>query len=244
MLRTDFLVHWTGKNIHTDPQTLSAQQRTAYVDRLLGLLQNGFWMTEPPERVLGRGASWFDYRAPMVCFTEIRLSRAMAHAAAYGLCGIAVSRAFVLQRFGTPVFYVRNHGDETVIGNMNYVLDYLQSRANTGDHDAKVAIDSLGDSIARLKGMSNANSDDFTFLEEQEWRIIHRADLEVRGYASSNASAMPKFFLNLPAIEVQGLVFPDAATRDQTLADPRFVTWLSTRHPLAFTLTLGECALF
>ena len=246
MLRSDFLVHWTGKDIGLDPSTLTNVAKQKYVDRLFSILDSGFWMTEPPEpeHVQGNGESWFKYRTPQVCFTEIRMTQVLAHAQVYGLAGIVVSRKFVLDRFGTPVIYVRNHQNETLVTNLNVVLNYLETRDTAGDSTATNAKNALGDAIARLKAMSSINTDDFKYLEEQEWRVIHLFRLEDDRFARPNGGGHPKYFLNLAPVDVQGLVFPDNDCRSMVLNHPNFTAWLKNRPPLAFTLTLDECQLF
>ena len=244
MLRSDFLVHWTGKDIGLDPFTLTNVERKAYVDRLISILDSGFWMTESTECVQGNGESWFEYKALLVCFTEIRMSQVLAHAQVYGLAGIVVSRKFVLDRFGTPVIYVRNHENETLVTNLVVVSNYLKALATDEDSTATNAKNALGDAIARLKAMSSINTDDFKYIEEQEWRVIHLFRLEEDGFARPNVGGHPKYFLNLTPADVQGLVFPDDVCRSMVLSDSRFIAWLEKRPPLAFTLTLDECQLF
>ena len=116
-MRTDFLVHWIGKDIVLDPLALTDADRSAYVDRLAGIVADGLWMTTPRERIEGNNGAWIEYTIPMTCFTEIRLSEAQSHSRQYGLLGMGVTRQFVLDRFGGPVHYVRHHASECVIGN-------------------------------------------------------------------------------------------------------------------------------
>ena len=44
-MRSDFLVHWTGKDICKYPNELDTGKRNNYVDRLVDILTYGFWMT-------------------------------------------------------------------------------------------------------------------------------------------------------------------------------------------------------
>ena len=101
-MRSDFLVHWTGKDICKYPNELDTGKRNNYVDRLVDILTYGFWMTVPTpvERVEGFADSWIEYKTPMTCFTEIRLSQAQEHSSRYGLLGVSVDRRFVLDRYG------------------------------------------------------------------------------------------------------------------------------------------------
>jgi hypothetical protein len=83
-LRTDFLIHWTGKDIERDRSLLTEKHRAAYVDRLFNILAEGFWMNIPDEQINGSDGSWIKYSAPMTCYTEIRLSQTQEHAKQYG----------------------------------------------------------------------------------------------------------------------------------------------------------------
>jgi len=115
--RSDFLIHWTGKDINSFFGALINTQRQKYVDRLLNTLlpsdpnnpkTNGLWMSESEEEFLGEKGvpQKFGFSAPMTCFTEIKLSLTREHTERYGCLGFGFSRAFVLKRGGMPVFYV------------------------------------------------------------------------------------------------------------------------------------------
>jgi len=97
------------------------------VKRLADIISKGFWMTKPPEKIHGANGSHVEYHSPMTCFTEVRLSDTELHTQRYGLLGIAVNRHFVLERFGGPVHYVRNHCTESTIGNVQAILDPIKA---------------------------------------------------------------------------------------------------------------------
>jgi hypothetical protein len=115
-VHSDFLIHWTGKDIdeelqpnwydvhhysRTDPQV---DER--YLSRLRDILTYGLWMTEEGERKFGVGSKEITIPAvPKCCFTELKLSESRRHAARYGRLGIGVKRPFLFQRFGRPLAY-------------------------------------------------------------------------------------------------------------------------------------------
>jgi hypothetical protein len=235
-LRTDFLIHWTGKDIERNRSNLREAHRDAYVDRLINILHEGFWMTIPDEKIIGNNNSWIEYKAPMTCFTEVRLSETQEHAKRYGLLGVGVSRKFVLDRFGGPVHYVRNDTFECIIGNVNQILNFLQ-KSEQNELVNYFAINS-----AFLKNMSSDVKDDFTFLNEQEWRIVHthkQTDLE-RIFETD--VQQPKYKISLQPNDIRIIVFPDDQTRIKARKDPRLTNWLQDPTTSnAVLLTIEEC---
>jgi len=102
-LRSDFLIHWTGKDIQTNYKTLCGTQRQEYIHRLHTTLDRdsgGLWMRKM-EMELDAKFCW-----PATCFTEIKLSDTEKHTERYGCLGFGFSRKFVMERFGAPVQYV------------------------------------------------------------------------------------------------------------------------------------------
>lgn len=82
-MRTDFLVHWTGRDIATNRFLVTDAQRADYVQRLVDIVQSGLWMTQPGEEIDGRNGASITYEAQMTCFTEIRLTDAEIHTQRY-----------------------------------------------------------------------------------------------------------------------------------------------------------------
>jgi len=129
---------------------LTEDNRKSYVCHLASILSDGFWLNIPKEQIEGNNKSWIEYKAPMICFTEIRLSNARLHSERYGLLGIGVTRRFVLDRFGGPVHYMRNNRDECIIGNVHEIREYLDQ------HDPQIA-KYFAVNCAFLKSMSRTS---------------------------------------------------------------------------------------
>lgn len=126
-LRSDFLVHWTGKDINRYYDTLTDSQREEYVVRLRDTLlpsdpnaddpekTNGLWMTTREEVIYEKPGV-----APLktstsfasTCFTEVKLSLTRRHTEQYGCLGFGFSRSFVLDRNGLPVFYIDRYSEK------------------------------------------------------------------------------------------------------------------------------------
>ncbi len=218
-MRTDFLVHWTGKDIERDRGQLDEPKRASYVDRLVDIVNNGFWMGGVKEKLGGAGEASLIYEAPVTCFTEIRLSAAKEHSKLYGLLGIAVGRRFVLERFGGPVFYVRNHDTETIVANARAIYGVLERATESGPGKVKDAtISHLAILVAYMKGMSNPGTDDFESLDEQEWRIVQTMEQVKKGSIVETGIERPQYRIPLKAGDIQAVVFPDAETRHLALS--------------------------
>lgn len=238
-MRSDFLIHWTGKDIALDRSTLRDTDRADYIGRLASILANGFWMTIFDERIQGSKGAWIKYETPMTCFTEVRLSQTVFHAKRYGLMGIGVSRQFVLDRRGGPVHYVRNHDDECVVGNVQEILRVLKG---LGEPEL---VEYFGVNTSFIKSMSDANTDNFMYLDEQEWRIVHTHSQEKARNIVATDDSQPPYRIPVRFGDVRIVVFPDNQTRTKARSDPTLNAWFqdpSTSNVIL--LTIEECGHF
>jgi len=237
-MRPNLLVTWTGKDINTSVSTLTDAESAKYVDRLRDIVTSGLWMTVPPERIEGFGPSFISYKAPMTCFTEVRLSITKEHSRRYGLLGIAVDRCFVLDRLGGPVHYVRNGPDECVVGNVNAIRDHVIKTASPAVENY------LAVNAAFLKPMSTATTDDFSYIDENEWRIVHTHRGEEKGSIVKTGRSVPLYRIPLHPNDVQLVVFPDSKTRARAVADPTISRFFARQdRPFVFLL-VEECLQF
>ena len=241
MRRSRFLTHWTGKDIALEPSAVHEQQRQDYLVRLRNILSSGLWMTIPDEVIVGwseRGpASSIAYQAPMTCFTELRLSHSHEHSSRYGLLGIVVDRMFVLERGGGPVQYVRGSTEEMVVGNAVLALEWLHDQIGRDTTGAQAVFENLAFHLAFLKGMSTSSTEDFTFLEEQEWRIVHSYRYEKRRCLARTGRARPKYLIPLQRSDLKMLVVPHTACRSAIFADDAITAWMGKDFPPVLTVT-------
>ena len=249
MPRSNLLVHWTGKDIATDLAIGAAARSAAYVARLIDILTDGFWMTRPTEKALGGHVSTpppasvsYELQAYMTCFTEERLSATGSHANAYGPVGVAVDRQFVLDRWGSPVHYVRNTPNEGIVrafATLRNLLGSFKRSSLSGAVEAMAHANYLGTFI---KGMSHPDTDDFSFIDENEWRIALGEGPLDRGLILRTNVSRPEYRIPLTPAEVRLLVLPDEETRHLLVRDPTVVRLFfhAGMHPPF--LTLRECA--
>lgn len=239
MQRADLLTHWSGKDITTNLNSLTAPLRVRYLERLVDVLEYGLWMTTPSEIIHGWSPRihgvFIKYEVPMTCFTELRLSQAQLHTSRYGLLGFVVKRAFVLDRWGGPVFYVRNDPDEALVGNLDQVVRWLDRQGQSSDMDQ--ARRNLLQTIAFMKPMSNPEKDDFVFLDENEWRIVQVHDLVTKNLITQNKGSTPEYRIPLNPSNLQMLIVPDEECRKSTLDDPKFKKWVAGKYLPILTVT-------
>lgn len=172
-IHSDFLVHWTGKDLDAqyvpdwDASGKSAIDRKsslcrAYVDRLHNILKYGLWLTEEQEIQLPVGGRQIAIPStPKVCFTELKLSESRTHAKRYGRLGIGVKRPYLFSRFGRPLAYFGFH-------EKNQNDPFLKACAN--DFNDKNLLNFF-------KPMNSGQALNYDLYSESEWRILFFQEL-------------------------------------------------------------------
>ncbi len=170
-VHSDFLVHWTGKDIEKrewwkapkrDIGT-NDEEDNAYLKRLRDVLRYGLWMTSEGEDFKARvgGKDILIPRTPRCCFTELKLSESRRHAVAYGRLGIGFKRPFLFQRLKRP-------------------LTYFGFTEQTNDRLLEACANDLKDkTLLNFFKPMNSSSRDLTYdlYGESEWRIIFLEEL-------------------------------------------------------------------
>jgi hypothetical protein len=245
-LRSDLLVHWTGaKDISpgvrelADLDRLTPDQESAYVQRLRDILIGGLKMTTPREKIRGPTTAQLVYEAPMVCFTEVRLSETFNHAARYGLLGIAVDRRFVLDSFGAPVHYLRNHAQERLLARATDLGAWIRDSKPKDDYRNAYYY-----MISFLKPMSNPDTDDFTYLDEHEWRIVAPHDYGPSKSIRTRQPGSVDLYVELKPEDIRLLTFPNDATRQKASNDKTIMDWFRAIGRPPVFLTVRECLQF
>jgi hypothetical protein len=237
-MRTKLLTYWTGKDITIEVAELTSTARLRYTQRLEDILNHGFWMTIPDERMLGRGdgsrPTYIDYQVPMTCFTELRASLAKPHRRLYGLLGIVVNRAFVMERSGGPVHYVRNHAADGVVGNISRVLDWMKAQVEAARPGAQEMLDTLPYPLAFMKGMSNEGADDYAYIDEFEWRVIHTHQQMKAGRIIATGLQIPKYRLPVTSDDLKMVIVPDDEIRTEALR--KIQAWTGGHTPPVLTI--------
>ncbi len=241
-VRSDLLTYWTGKDIEVEPAKLDQASRALYQDRLFDILECGLWMTSPQERLEARAggeALALSLQTHLTCFTEMRLSAARTHRLRYGAMGLVVNRKFVLERGGGPVLYVRNHDDDLFVANLVQVIAWMKSLGDDVEQAPDI-VDATFFLSSFVKGMSDAGTDNFAYIDEHEWRIVHTYSHGQNGWITATGGQRPKYRIPVSRNDVQMLVVPDSIARDAVLNDKRFDTWSRGSTPPILTIAETE----
>lgn len=172
-VHSDFLIHWTGKDIDSvyDQQWYQSDKSKTnkncdvagrYLKRLYSILRFGLWMTEekePPFCI--NGNSIHVPPTPKACFTELKLSESRKHARRYGRLGIGVKRLFVFERFGRTVVY---YGPKRNPPKDIFFQGCVQELTNKN-------------LLNFFKPMNRPPKLDYYWYSESEWRIIFFEEL-------------------------------------------------------------------
>lgn len=171
-IHSDFLIHWTGKDIEGENPTWVNEDKsktdepplaTQYIKRLSDILTHGLWMTEEVEQkekdALFKTPNKF--QVPQCCFTELKLSESRKHAKEYGRLGIGVKRYFLFDRFGRPlIYYLKPEKDK--------LLEACERVFQKGDRHL----------LQFFKPMnSSLKPQVYDYFSESEWRIIFFEEL-------------------------------------------------------------------
>lgn len=234
-IHSKFLVHWSGRDIsRKKPLKLTSSEMQSFVKRLRDIIQYGLKMSFGEETIYGKSQTWVKIKTARVCFTEIKLSQAQKHAEEYGLLGIALSRKFVLERYGNPVFYVQNGDRGIVVENIDIVRGSLEN-----NRELKKALEVV---LAFFKNMSDKNKDALKYYDEMEWRIVHSDLLEREGYIKRSLDGS-NFFLRLRPDHIKAIIFPNHKTKKNALEDE----WLKKyffRKKIPMITTVLDCKNF
>jgi hypothetical protein len=234
IIHTKFLVHWTGKRFHKPTDPLNDELRGKYVETLINILDKGFEMGKGKEEIFDLDGKLLETFISRVCFTETKLSLARKHAEQYGSLGLGVDRDFVLERYGNPVFYMKN-GKSNVCVNANKVLEFLKS--NYATDNILLEYRTL---LAYFKNMNDQGSNDLKYYDELEWRVTHLNRLESEGRLTVKDRTKYQYMLKLNPCDVKVLVFPDERTKTQAFNDTRFPKLIE--KPIC--LTIDDCENF
>jgi hypothetical protein len=243
-LRSDFLIHWTGRCIQTNYRCLNDTQREQYVDRLLGTLKGGLWMMPTKEEFrLDAGGCLKYNEVPATCFTEIKLSATHKHTQHYGCLGFGFKRSFVIRQCGQPVQYVSRNSP--IVRNIASLREKLKKLLSLDVKKMNELIERLDFNICFLKNMTEppSHSEKFDNFDEGEWRILFMNDDKQQPNVISCVDNMcPVAKVRFGPCDLKILIFPDAGTRKMALRNDEILQWFGRKIPIM--ATVKECLHF
>jgi hypothetical protein len=238
--KSEYLIHWTGKDINAAIDKLTDIERSKYIERLRNTCQSGLWMMPNVENLRGRGNVGFGSYSQITCFTENRVDYYLHHARKYGLMGFGFNRQWVLDRDGMPVIYLKNDSTDLqtqIISNIIFALEKYKD--DQGNLNKKFSSEySL--LLDYAKPMSNVNTNDFTYLEEAEWRICWNSAISSSKIELNKGNKPPDYFLPFKPDELKLIILPDINCRKMAMSDPQFLSFYQSGNCGALILSLQE----
>lgn len=216
---SNILIHWTSKKVSgKSPSETHIQDE--YVALLRSIYSKGLRFSRPkaPDVVVGVDCHSILKTKPIICFTELQLSKAQEHARRYGRLGIGFNREFLMKWGANPVFYMQSKNQ----GIVNTNLSGLVNSENKPDW--------LDVFLSYVKPMGEPCSDKYFFYDEFEWRIVgcklgkQLPDLFVENEGDLWFRFKPK--------DVMLLAFPNEDTRRKAIADPKLKDIFNDHMPM------------
>lgn len=168
-IHSDFLIHWTGKDIdneydkpwyESDKSKIDKTCTDLYIKRLRDILKFGLWMTEEDAKDFPEMPT-----IPKTCFTELKLSESKKHAKSFGRLGIGVKRLFLFDRNGRPVaYYLKERKKDDIF--LNNCIKDLQDKT-------------LGNFFKPMNSVGKPLT--YDLYAESEWRILFFEELLKKG---------------------------------------------------------------
>lgn len=191
---SDYLIHWTGRDIMKKHKDLLPNARQYpddvvddYISRLKNILKYGLWMMkhEGEDNINVNQKEFKKPSVARVCFTELKISDSLMHAQHFGPLGLGFKRLFVVNRCGSPVYYV----PETAGCGLHPFFPPYSDRYNENDVDENIAFFKMMSSKTNPQGYIA-----YDLYEESEWRIIYSDQL--REKFKKNHPSKNNYFIN------------------------------------------------
>jgi len=215
----EILVHWTSRQLAEQSPAESGIQ-DGYVAQLCSIYTKGlrFSCSSTPDIVVGVNCNTELPTLPIICFTELRLSRVQEHVRQYGGLGIGFRREFLMAWGANPVFYMQSKNQGIVNTNLSG-LAALQKNFKE-----------LQVFLSYVKPMGETYSYQYQFYDESEWRIVacKLGDRWPERFVETEGNVWFRF----KPEEVALLAFPNAATRKKALADSQLVGIFDDHMPM------------
>lgn len=216
---SDILIHWTSKEL--SKKSLSEPDvQDEYIALLHSIYTKGlrFSIPKTPDVVVGVDCKSILETRPIICFTELQLSKAQEHARRYGSLGIGFNREFLMKWGANPVFYVQNK-------NQGIVNTNLSGLVNPKDKH-----DWLDVFLSYVKPMGEPCSDNYIYYDEFEWRIVGcKLGEQLPSLFVKNEEGL---WFKFESIDVSLLAFPNEDTRRKALADDKLMDFFKDHMPM------------
>lgn len=188
---SDFLVHWTGKDIEEDiekQKKLSPEEKNIeYLKRFKSILKYGLWMKKPAKRTIIK-INDKKFKKPdiaRISFTELKLSITEDHSHLYGKLGIGVKKYFLFNRLGSPIHYCQPGTHNLFFAPYSNFLETTPEILSFFKH---------------MCSKHKKRSLKYDLYNESEWRIIFSENIR-KSLLKNNNKKAAKLFVNPKTID-------------------------------------------
>jgi len=220
--RSNFLVHWTGKDLLSCDTDEGIQQ---HIDRLASIYSGGLHLSVPPTEDILCSVNPNDAtlpNLPCICFSELRIRNADRFASDYGRMGIGFRREYLMKYGANPVFYLQSADSGIINTNISQLLKIVKPKFVGA---AKVI-------HAYCKPMNRKGEKKLSHYEDHEWRIVQATGgIPLPPEFKMDASSGKMSFYFDPS-EVQVIIFPNNKVRTRALSNDYLNDVLMTRMPM------------
>jgi len=246
-VRSDILVHWTGKCIWKYHTNLKQQQRQKYIERLHSILNDGLWMNHVNIDIHHPRFERISFSWPATCFTETKLPDIERHIEYYGLLGFGFTREFVMKRYGGPVLYVAGIKELSKSKGMRSITS--RHFHNLFDGISGKLLNSVITCAIFVKTMSDEDCKyPYQRLDEAEWRIpwptnfpnVDPPMVDVnRPLPLDTIRKNPAALIPFYPRDLRILILPDECTRKMVYDDQEIMDRFGKERPCI--KTVEEC---
>ncbi|MFA6569771.1 MAG: abortive infection system antitoxin AbiGi family protein [Bacteroidota bacterium] len=219
-IKSRILIYWTGRGICTTHDSMSVTFRKDYLDRLKNIITDGFWMMPNKEKIMGYGGCINKTFQFCTCFTDLGVNNSAEHIKKYGLMGIGISREFILERDGRPVWYFLNDPTDIHAETVNKLFNYINSEKNGNDE-----LTELYNRMSMLFDYAKPMGDNFSifdnYYEEREWRVVWNSHIKNDKFHPTGIDT-PKFLMPFKKEHLKLIIFPDVETKNMFYSDTFF----------------------
>lgn len=220
--RSNFLVHWNGKDLLDCDSDEGIQQ---HVDRLANIYRAGLHLSVPPAEDILCSVNPNDAtlpNLPCICFSELRIRNADRLAADYGKMGIGFHREYLMKYGANPVFYLQSANSGIVNTNISQLREIVKPNF-VGE--ANVI-------LAYCKPMNRKGEENLSHYEDHEWRIVQSTGGIPLPPEFKQDESGKKMSFHFDHAEVQVIIFPNYQIRTEALANSYLSDILKTRMPM------------
>ncbi|MGA2298076.1 MAG: abortive infection system antitoxin AbiGi family protein [FCB group bacterium] len=248
LTQSNIIIHWTDKTFHpiasdgkydVSFETINEDICNLYLERLKSIKNNGLYMMKYHETVIGYDRQGFQSDKNATCFTDLGILNSFNHVKKYGLMGIGVTRKFILERDGRPVWYLLNSPEDLIAPTFDMFFNLYKKYHQTIQELDEIYI-YMSNAVFYFKGMGAEGTMDFDNLQEREWRIIYSKRVFDQHKIINTGRTEPEFTIPINIDDIELLIMPNRTIREKLFQDSELRDWICSARTIPIILSLEE----